>query len=62
MAACDLAKHLMNSANQVTEHLSMEDTTEDLRKPYQSTMHACFNLGFEVGRQEWGDRSLHVCV
>ena len=50
MAACELAKNLMHAAVQVTEHLSMEDTSsaEEVSKPYQGTMLACFNLGFEV--------------
>ena len=48
-AACDLARRLMLTANEVMDHLSMDTSLEeDLSKPYQSTMQACFNLGFEV--------------
>ena len=50
-AACDLAKRLMKTASKVTEYLSMDDITDhmdDRSSSYQSTMHACFNLGFEV--------------
>ena len=40
----------MRAANQVTDHLSIEDTVieEDLTDTYLGTIHACFNLGFEV--------------
>ena len=40
----------MKAANQVTDHLTIEDTVieEDLSDTYLSTIHACFNLGFEV--------------
>ena len=50
LAACNLATHLMEAADQMTEHLRMENTPccDDLKKPYQDTMHACFNLGFDV--------------
>ena len=50
LAACKLARCLMKAANQVTDHLTIEDTVieEDLSDTYLSTIHACFNLGFEV--------------
>ena len=50
LAACKLARCLMKAANQVTDHLIIEDTVieEDLSDTYLSTIHACFNLGFEV--------------
>ena len=50
LAACHLAGHLMEAADQVTEHLGMENILccDDLKKPYQDVMHACFNLGFDV--------------
>lgn len=40
----------MGAANQVADHLSIEDTViqEDLTDTYLGTVHACFNLGFEV--------------
>ncbi len=40
----------MDTALQVMEHLGIEytPTGDDLTKPYQATMHSCFNLGFEV--------------
>ncbi len=40
----------MNTQLQVMEHLNIVDmsTAADLSIPYQGTMHACFNLGFEV--------------
>ena len=40
----------MKAANQVTDHLTIEDTVveEDLSDTYLSTIHTCFNLGFEV--------------
>lgn len=49
-AACKLARCLMGAATQVTDHLSIEDTAiqEDLTDTYLATVHACFNLGFEV--------------
>ena len=50
LASCKLARCLMNSANEVVDHLSIEDTVieEDLSDTYLGTIHACFNLGFEV--------------
>ena len=40
----------MKAANQVTDHLTIEDTVieEDLSDTYHTTIHTCFNLGFEV--------------
>ena len=50
LAACKLARCLMRAGSQVTDHLTIEDTViqEDLTDTYLSTIHACFNLGFEV--------------
>ena len=50
LAACKLARCLMRAASQVTDHLTIEDTViqEDLTDTYLGTIHACFNLGFEV--------------
>ena len=40
----------MKAASQVTDHLTIEDTVieEDLSDTYHTTIHTCFNLGFEV--------------
>ena len=47
-AACKLAGQLIKSAEQMEDQLCTEDRGgED--KAYQAAMHACFNLGFEVG-------------
>ena len=50
----------MKAANQVTDHLTIEDTVieEDLSDTYLSTIHACFNLGFEVS---YGTHAGFVC-
>lgn len=49
-AASELAKRLMKTASKVMDYLSMDDSIDgdDHNSFYQSTMHACFNLGFEV--------------
>ena len=49
-AACKLGDQLIRAANQVAENLGMEDTSRGDDKTYQAAMHACFNLGFEVGQ------------
>ena len=40
----------MKTASEVMEDLSTDDVSiaDDQSSSYQSTMHACFNLGFEV--------------
>ena len=46
-AACKLADQLIWAANQVEVQLCSEERgSEDTS--YQTAMHACFNLGFEV--------------
>ena len=49
-AACELAKRLMKTADKVMDYLSMDSIADvdDHNTAYQSAMHACFNLGFEV--------------
>ena len=56
-AACELARGLMTTASKVKEYLSMDEITDvdEHNSFYQSTMHACFNLGFEVLKY------VHVC-
>ena len=51
MAACELAKRLMKTAEKVIEYLSIDDIADaddNNNSLYQSAMHACFNLCFEV--------------
>ncbi len=50
VAACELARRLMKTAGKVMDYLSMDSIAEadDHNTAYQSAMHACFNLGFEV--------------